>query len=521
MPSNNSNFCSLGRDGYKLHKKCVSPELELLIKKDLVIHPESIMDNQELSSYKIYNECKKYYYFPMFWALANIDIEPHVDFSNVKSKKYCRPEFIFLKQLYDNQIPMVEPLLDHYVDFKTGKPKPYGSSILNIDTGLGKTMIALFVTVFLQQKTIISCHTDEIACQWEGEINKIIKGAKIQRFESGTTIEKDTNIVIVLVQTMMRKNYSETFKDYNFTIYDEAHHYASAVFSQSLLFINTPYKLALSATIERRDNLQRVVMYFLGDIGYRKIEELDQHVRLKIYRFLTKDKNFKVLQYGKNIRYSEMMNRLCIITPRNKMICDIIHEHLQNEPTRQILVISHRLDHLDLLKEMLVENYGYGKKEIGKYIGGMNKKKNEKKKLKIRKKRIILGIYNIMQEGVNIPTLDTVILATPQNRIFQSCGRIFRKLKEFYDNIPTIIDIADQLSIYINMERARLLQYKEKYMKYDTNTISYYSCNHMKKYLIEHETDLSPNEVVTHAAKPKVTKDNCISMFDDSDSDDD
>ena len=45
------------------------------------------------------------------------------------------------------------------------------------------------------------------------------------------------------------------------------------------------------------------------------------------------------------------------------------------------------------------------------------------------KKKIIFATFSQAHEGLDIPTLDTVILATPKSDIVQSIGRIMRDVR--------------------------------------------------------------------------------------------
>ena len=62
------------------------------------------------------------------------------------------------------------------------------------------------------------------------------------------------------------------------------------------------------------------------------------------------------------------------------------------------------------------------------------------------KKKIIFATFSQAHEGLDIPTLDTVILATPKSDIVQSIGRIMRETHGKKNN-PHIYDIFDQWSI--------------------------------------------------------------------------
>lgn len=63
-------------------------------------------------------------------------------------------------------------------------------------------------------------------------------------------------------------------------------------------------------------------------------------------------------------------------------------------------------------------------------------------------------------EGMNIPTLNTVIFASPISDIQQSIGRILREKPSERQYIPLCIDILDEFSIFTRKGYARLKYYK-------------------------------------------------------------
>jgi superfamily II DNA or RNA helicase len=66
----------------------------------------------------------------------------------------------------------------------------------------------------------------------------------------------------------------------------------------------------------------------------------------------------------------------------------------------------------------------------------------------------------LAQEGLDIPTLDTIVLATPHSDMKQAVGRILRETKGKINN-PVIYDIVDQWSVLMGMYRKRCIMYKE------------------------------------------------------------
>jgi superfamily II DNA or RNA helicase len=76
------------------------------------------------------------------------------------------------------------------------------------------------------------------------------------------------------------------------------------------------------------------------------------------------------------------------------------------------------------------------------------------------KKQIIFATFSQAHEGLDIPTLDTVILATPKSDIIQSIGRIMRETDGKKNN-PRIYDVVDQWSVFFAMYNKRLRVYKQ------------------------------------------------------------
>tara|TARA_B100000497_G_scaffold106390_1_gene123223 strand:- start:6794 stop:7135 length:342 start_codon:yes stop_codon:yes gene_type:complete len=76
------------------------------------------------------------------------------------------------------------------------------------------------------------------------------------------------------------------------------------------------------------------------------------------------------------------------------------------------------------------------------------------------KKKIIFATFSQAHEGLDIPSLDTVILATPKSDIVQSIGRIMRETVGKKNN-PRIYDVVDQWSVFFAMYNKRLRVYRQ------------------------------------------------------------
>jgi superfamily II DNA/RNA helicase len=75
-------------------------------------------------------------------------------------------------------------------------------------------------------------------------------------------------------------------------------------------------------------------------------------------------------------------------------------------------------------------------------------------------------------EGLDIATIDTIVLATPKTDIEQAVGRIRPKTGVSERNTPLVIDIVDEFSIFENQAFKRLAFYKKKNYEITTTKVA-------------------------------------------------
>jgi superfamily II DNA or RNA helicase len=76
-------------------------------------------------------------------------------------------------------------------------------------------------------------------------------------------------------------------------------------------------------------------------------------------------------------------------------------------------------------------------------------------------KNILLGTYTMVSEGFDVPTLNTLVLASPISSIEQSIGRIQRQKEVDRKYIPIVIDFWDNYSLFKNQGFKRHTFYKK------------------------------------------------------------
>jgi superfamily II DNA or RNA helicase len=231
----------------------------------------------------------------------------------------------------------------------------------------------------------------------------------------------------------------DLFKPIGLVIVDECHHIASEVFVQALPKITSKYMLGLSATPDRKDKLMYAIHWFLGPLLYKSEtgDSVDTHVNVEVYEYQNDDPEFNdiVVSSQGMVSVPIMVNKLTGCEDRTKWICQILEDVL--EEGRQLLVLSDRVQHCqDLLN-------GLSPELQEKACILSTSVKADLRAEYCKTKSILIATYTMCREGFDVPTLNTLLMATPRPDIDQIVGRILRVEKKGRSVHPLIVDIVD------------------------------------------------------------------------------
>ena len=452
----------LGKRGYVLIKQHWASNVLEECRKDCIVQPFSPIQYGEIASkFPIYRECQTKLYLPKFYGLQKFGPTEQITIPDGDII-----DISFQGQLREHQIEPVRIVMDGLLT--------KGGGILSVGCGWGKTIAACYILTQLKRKTFILVHKEFLMNQWKERIQSCIPTARIGKVQ-GSVIDIDNkDIVIGMVQSISMKEYPiHLFDSFGFLVLDEAHRVPSREFSKSFTKIQCPYMLALSATPERSDGLTKVLKWFIGDILYEKKSIITVPATVRRIFFRSTDVQYKKEvwnHYFGQINRACMLNQIAEFVPRIHFIVSILCPLVQEEQ-RQILVLS---DRKELLYEIEIQ---LQQKNItcGYYIGGM--KPDEL--IHSTKQSIILATYPMAAEGLDISTIDTILLATPKTNVEQAIGRIRIQTERIND--PLILDIIDDFSIFSSQAYQRLKLYKKK---------GYQIENEDKISSLFHETDL-------------------------------
>jgi len=406
------------------------------IKKDLNVRP--IINNEfgfPPPPFKVFRETKKNICVPRFYGMEHFK----KDYSDNRPEP-ARVVFNFNGKLRD----------ETFQNEALKKAVEVGYGVLSLPCGYGKTTVALAIAAKLGLRTMIVVHKEFLANQWRERIQQFCPGATIGIVQCDK-IEINCDFVIAMLQSLSLKEYSfDQFESIGTLFVDEAHHVCARVFSQSLFKLCPRHVYGLSATPERKDGLTKVLHWFLGPTFF-SVERQNQ-TQVQVFPIDFDCRLFNdpppCNKTGK-ISLVHMITDLVQHEERNQMLVQLLQKIIKECSSRQILVLSDRRLHCEYLHSQFPENSGL-------YMGGMK----EVDLLATSTRQIIFGTFSQAHEGLDIPTLDTVLLVTPKSDIKQSIGRILRETGG-KKNCPHIYDILDKWSLLYAMYQKRKRVYKE------------------------------------------------------------
>lgn len=130
-------------------------------------------------------------------------------------------------------------------------------------------------------------------------------------------------------------------------------------------------------------------------------------------------------------------------------------EPIEYPGQNQIIVLA---QYRSVLRELYKRIVDAKLTTVGYYVGGMKEDDLEMSK----GKQIILATYSMASEGLDIPTLATLLFATPRTDIQQSVGRI---LRQKHIRHPIVVDVVDTHSTFQNQLNKRRTYYRQNEYK--------------------------------------------------------
>ncbi len=372
-----------------------------------------------------------------FLEQEGIEFEDHV-FDNAIPSPFYDVEFDF--ELRDYQKEAVE----RFLRFKRG--------VVVLPTGAGKTIIALEIIRRLSVSTLVVVPTLALLEQWKDRLSIF---GDVGEF-SGK--KKELKPITVTTYDSAYINAELLGDKFFFLIFDECHHLPSEAYRNIAQMSAAPYRLGLSASPERADELHELLPDLIGGIIYEKSPEelvgryLAPYEVVKIHVPLSKEEKelykrhyevFKSYIESKKIRFRSLedFQRIVMRTGSDENAFKALRALEQArriafnskkkiEKLRMILE-KHRGEKIIIFTRHNDLVYAISKKFLIPAITHKTDKAERREILKKFRKGEYKAIVSsqVLDEGIDVPdaSVGVIISGTGSSREFiQRLGRILR-----------------------------------------------------------------------------------------------
>lgn len=328
--------------------------------------------------------------------------------------------------------------------------------------GSGKTQMFIDIILKLKRKALILVHTVDLLNQAKSRIESLTD-IKVGTITAGAINIQD--ITIATVQTLSKMDLKEYAYEWGTIVGDEAHRIVGSPTVQGMFYkifsqLKAINKIGCTATFHRADGNEKTIKFLFGDVVHEVSQEdvSDKTMKADIKVIYTKtslDKRGKGFNSDGTLNFVACISEICSNQRRNELIV----EEIKNNRGKSCIVLSDRLGQLEKLKDLL----GYGVMIDGKMTSKKGKLEREKAIQDMRdgKETVLFASYNLAKEGLDVPRLERLFLASPKQDkavIIQSVGRIERKFESKKDCL--VYDFIDNEGLFGSMAKKRNAIYK-------------------------------------------------------------
>ena len=324
--------------------------------------------------------------------------------------------------------------------------------ILKATTGSGKTQMGIALIKLLRRRALWLCHTADLLNQSRDRAMQYIDPETIGTITEGK-VNVGVGVTFATVQTMANLELTQ-YRDYwDVVIVDECHRVASSAstftrYEKVLNHLAARHKIGLTATPERSDGLIKATYALLGQVAWEvpdsAVADRVMNVRVKPIDTGVGIDEERCLNDDGTINYVKMIEYLTTHEMRNRMIARAIMENKHHS----CLILSERLNQLEAIRALLP----YEMQEDSAFINGkMTSKKARAEReqaienMRNGRKKYLFASYSLAKEGLDVPVLDRLFLASPakfSSVITQAVGRIRRTAEG--KETPVVLDFVDR-----------------------------------------------------------------------------
>lgn len=381
------------------------------------------------------------------------------------SKSWIKPKFQIIYKT-ENLEPNPSQIEALYELNKT-RSEGFDKALVVVATGTGKTYLAAFDSKDYARILFVA-HREEIIKQAQKSF-KNVSPDKTSGFFYNKSKETDKDIIFALVQSLGRESNIKQFREdeFDYIIIDEFHHAVANNYKRILDYFTPKFLLGLTATPERLDNKDVFVLCDYNNVYEIRLKEAINKGFLSPFRYYgiyddTIDYDQINLRNGK---YDEKeLEEKLMINKRAELVLN--HYHKYNF-SRTIAFCASR-NHAEYMAEYFTH---HDIPSAAVYSGSQGEytenRENAIEKLKNNELKVLFTV-DMFNEGVDIPTIDSVLFLRPTESptiFLQQLGRGLRTAEN--KKYLTVLDFIG------NYKKANLVPFllSDTYDNYATKTL--------------------------------------------------
>lgn len=419
-------------------------------------------------------------------------------------KLYCvYNDKLYVPYGFFEELWKVHPYKEDYVDYTTTKYadiksnivlrdyqqpcvrafKEHCTGILSLKVGCGKTESILHTISELKQKTLFMAHTIDLVNQAK-ERSESKMSCKTSLITDGK-IDISGDIVFGTIQSVYKfiENGALKQDDFGMIVMDEVQHISASpkslqMFRTVFEYFSARYKAGLSAEVHRADGLQNCILSIVGNVIYGMERDKNYYkcmydnkelMRIPVDKFqvpchvIVRETEYNVDgkdifdPNGGTIVYAKLITDMAMDEKRNNFIISDL-----KKMKGSTIILSDRVEQAKYLCSMIDNSVE---------IDGSTPKKVRKQALddvRSGKIKYLFSSYALAKEGLDIPRLENIVLATPIKDfgvLVQSCGRIQRPFEG--KTIAYVYDYVDRVALSYRYFQKRRAIYRKNNWEID------------------------------------------------------
>jgi len=317
------------------------------------------------------------------------------------------------------------------IDIKNG----YRAGLVQLPTACGKTRLPVELHKYMKSKrTLMIIHQQSILISICQEFYKFAK-IKPSVMLNGKYFTFDDEVLVALVPSIYKRCHAFSRGEFDLVVADECHHGPADTWKRVLEYFKSKYRLGITATTERNDILDTYSMFRHKVVYFMTTEKaIKKGLILPYQYYLCEDDVFDEFQTSGALLYKDGVKltradlyRRLAVEERDKAIAKHIKKRFRKSKTF-IGYVANAWYGEHITKSLNAA--GIKVKFIHHHTPQTTRRLVERE----LEQGIIQGIIsiNIYTEGVNIPSVDGIVILSPTRnykRLVQMIGRALRKFR--------------------------------------------------------------------------------------------